>query len=165
MSLALDWLRTRKGEDPMVYHTEVFRYAMSRLRNREDAEDVAIEVIQALPNPCSRRDLKVYMLGMARRKVFTRLRRDRPPVEVRDTDSSTRFDDRSDETTMVATVLAELSEEHREALTLKYIAGLSSAEIGRVTGKRSDAVDSMLQRARDAFAQAWTRLTNDEGNS
>ncbi|MFI5385709.1 MAG: RNA polymerase sigma factor [Fimbriimonadales bacterium] len=164
MSLALDWLRPRTGQDPMIYLDEVFRYSMVRLGNREDAEDIAIEVVQALPNPCVRRDLKVYMLGMARRKAITRLRRTRPQVDVRDEDASMRFDDRADEAAMVGAVLHGLSEEHREVLTLKYLAGLTSAEIGKIAGKRPEAVDSMLQRARDAFAQSWTRLSSDEVN-
>ena len=165
MSLALDWLRTRNGEDPMVYHGEVFRYAMARLGNREDAEDIAIEVVQALPNPCFKRDLRVYMLGMARRKAISLFRRSRPTVAIRDNEAALTFDDRSDHAAMVGQVLSEMSEEHRDVLTLKYMAGLTSAEIGKITGKRADAIDSMLQRARDAFAQAWTRLSSDEVKS
>lgn len=162
MSLALDWLKARTGEDPMVYLDDVFRYAMARLGNREDAEDVAIEVVQALPNPCFRRDLRIYMFGVARRKAIDRQRRSRPAVEVREGDAMVRFDSVSDHHAMVATVMQELTADHREVLTLKYIAGLTSAEIGKVTGKRADAIDSMLQRARDAFAKKWTLLTSDE---
>ncbi|HTQ11880.1 MAG TPA: sigma-70 family RNA polymerase sigma factor [Fimbriimonadaceae bacterium] len=162
MSLALEWLRPKTGEDPMAYHGEVFRYAMAKLGNREDAEDVAIEVVQALPSPCHKRDLRVYMLGMTRRKAITLLRRRRPVVEVEDRDSAVRFDDRADQAAMVGQVLAGIHEEHREVLTLKYMAGLTSAEIGKITGKRAEAVDSMLQRAREAFAEAWTRLSSDE---
>jgi|SRR5579862_3394621 len=162
MSLALDWLRPRNAEDPMVYYAEVFRYALTRLGNREDAEDIAIEVVQALPNPCFRRDLKIYMLGVARRKSISLLRRSRPAMEIRDHEAAVRFDDRSDQAAMVGQVLGAISLEHRDVLTLKYMAGLTSAEIGKVTGKRADAVDSMLQRARDAFAEAWTLLSGDE---
>ena len=45
MSLAINWLRTQKGEDPMVYLDDVYRYVAVRLGNREDAEDIAIEVV------------------------------------------------------------------------------------------------------------------------
>lgn len=162
MSLAIDWLRFRKGEDPMDYLDDVFRYAMTRLGSREDAEDVAIEVVQALPNPCFRRDLRIYMFGVARRKAIDLQRRHRPTVEVREQDLIGRFDGASDQAAMVAVVMHGLSEDHREVLTLKYIAGLTSTEIGKITGKRADAVDSMLQRARDAFAQAWKRVSSDE---
>jgi len=149
----------------MAYHKEVFRYAMARLGSREDAEDVAIEVVQALPNPCFKQDLRIYMLGMARRKAISLLRRKRASVEIRDREATTSFDERSDQAAMVGQILGGMSEEHRDVLTLKYMAGLTSVEIGRITGKRSDAVDSMLQRAREAFAQAWTRLSSDEVKS
>jgi len=84
MSLAFEGLRLRNAEDPMVYLDDFFRYAMARLRIREDAEDVAIEVVQSLPNPCARRELRIYMLGMARRKVADRLRSRRPLPTIRE---------------------------------------------------------------------------------
>jgi len=164
MSLALDWLRTGKGEEPMRYLDDVFRYAMARLGHREEAEDVAIEVVQALPSPCLRRELRVYMLGMARRKVADRLRRRRPTVTVREGDAVGRFDQAADEAAMVAVVLSALSDDHREVLALKYVTGLTAAEIGKAMGRRADAIDSLLQRARDAFAREWRRIAGDEVN-
>ena len=164
MSLALDWLRTRNGEDPMGYLDTVFRYAMARLNQREEAEDIAIEVVQALPNPCYRRDLRLYMVGMARRKIVDRLRRLRPVVVVREEDATVRFDTRSDDASLIAQAMSALSADHREAVALKYVVGLSSAEIAQVLGRRPEAVDSLLQRARAAFGQEWTRLTSEEVN-
>jgi len=148
----------------MKYLDDVFRYAMARLGHREEAEDVAIEVVQALPTPCHRRDLRVYMLGMARRKVADRMRRTRPVVTIREHEAAERFDVRADEAAMVACTMQRLSAEHREALALKYVAGLSSAEMGQVLGKRAEAVNSLLQRARDAFSREWSLLTSEEGD-
>jgi RNA polymerase sigma-70 factor (ECF subfamily) len=146
----------------MVFLDDVFRYAMARLGHREDAEDVAIEVVQSLPNPCYRRDLRVYMLGMARRKVADRLRKRRPTMPMRESEATLRFDDKSDEITQVSAAMEAIAPDHREVLTLKYIVGLSSAEIGKLLGIRSDAVDSRLQRGREAFARAYS--SNDEVN-
>ncbi len=162
MSLALERILGRQGENPMAYLDLVFRYTMARLGQREEAEDIAIETVQALPNPCYRRDLKLYMLGMARRKIADRLRRMRATLPIHEHEATTRFDGQSDQTAMIHSVLHSLNEDHREALTLKYIVGMTSTEIGRLVGKRADAVDSMLQRARDAFAREWALLTSDE---
>ena len=74
MKFAMQWPWNTNGEDPAIYLDDVYRYARARLRSREDAEDVAIEVVQELPTPCRRKDLLVYMIGMARRKVAGRLR-------------------------------------------------------------------------------------------
>ncbi len=162
MSLAIDWFRTKKGEDPMVYHADVFRYAALRLGQREDAEDIAIEVVQALPNPCTKDNLRVYMLGMARRKVADRFRRSHQANELHENDVVGSFDAQSDDSAMVGSVMKGLSPEHREALTLKYVIGLSSAEVGRLMGKSSQAIDSMLQRARSGFELGWLQLTSEE---
>jgi len=156
MSLAFEGFRLRKAEDPMVYLDDMYRYAMARLAVREDAEDVAIEVVQSLPNPCSRKDLRIYMLGMARRKVADRLRKRRPTPEIQEFDGAVRFDDQSDVASMVSAAMETIAPEHREVLTLKYVVGLTSAEIGKMLGIRSDAVDSRLQRARDAFARSYS---------
>jgi RNA polymerase sigma-70 factor (ECF subfamily) len=157
MSLALDWLRPAQAEDPMRYLDDVFRYAHARLGQREDAEDVAIEVVQALPNPCRRKDLRLYMIGMARRKVADRLRR-RRSTELIEGDACLRTDLRVDRAAVVGETLAALTEDHREALIMKYVIGLSSEEIGTLTGRKAAAVDNLLQRARDAFARQWEAL-------
>ena len=146
----------------MAYHDDVFRYAMARLNHREDAEDVASEIVQALPNPCYRRDLRPYMIGMARRKVVDHLRRAKDTVPIGDVDGAARFDSQADQSAMVGSTLATLSDDHREVLVLKYVVGLSSAEIANVLGKRSEAIDSLLQRARASFGTAWTRITSEE---
>lgn len=162
MNLALDWIRPKRGEEPMAYLDDVFRYAFARTGNREEAEDIAIEVVQALPSPCRKENLRMYMLGMARRKIADYARRRRPQTDLRELDTTTRFDPASDDATLVGHTLGQLSDEHREVLTLKYIVGLSSREIGDLLGKNSPAIDSLLQRARDSFAGIWSQLTSEE---
>jgi RNA polymerase sigma-70 factor (ECF subfamily) len=162
MSLAIDWPWQRRAEDPMRYLDDVFRYAMSRLNDREEAEDIAIEVVQSLPSPCSRRDLRIYMIGMAHRKVVNRFRRQRPVSALRESDGGDRFETKVERAALVSTVLENMTEEHREVLTLKYVAGLSSSEIGHMLGKSNSAIYSQLQRARVAFAQDWISLTKEE---
>ncbi len=162
MNLALDWIRPKRGEEPLAFLDDVFRYAYARIGSREDAEDIAIEVVQSLPSPCRKENLRVYMLGMARRKIADRTRRRRATVSINELDATTRFDPASDDATLVGHVLARLSDDHREVLTLKYIVGLSSREIADLIGRQSGAIDSLLQRARDAFAEAWTQLTSEE---
>ena len=155
MSLAHEGTVGRRGEEPMRYLDDVFRYAMARLGDREEAEDVAIETVQALPNPCQRRELRAYMVGVARRKVADRLRRRKPTAPLREMDHIATFERDSNEAATVAATLERLTPEHRELLVLKYALEFSSAEIGRALGKRPTAVDSALQRARAAFEAAW----------
>jgi RNA polymerase sigma factor (sigma-70 family) len=164
MSLAVSWPWTQRGEDPAVYLDDVFRYARSRLASREDAEDIACEVAQSLPSPCRRRDLRVYMIGMARRKIADRLRKARGTVQIQEPDQVVRFDDVSDSAALVEQVLSKLTEDQREALTLKYVVGLTSEEVGQTVGKSSEAIDSLLQRGRASFAREWNALSSEEVN-
>jgi DNA-directed RNA polymerase specialized sigma24 family protein len=60
--------------------------------------------------------------------------------------------------------MAKLTEDQREALTLKYVVGLSSAEVGAALGRNAEAVDSLLQRGRASFAREWNALSSEEVN-
>jgi RNA polymerase sigma factor (sigma-70 family) len=62
----------------------------------------------------------------------------------------------------VQRVLDTVSESHRECLILKYVAGLTSAEIGELMELNSEAVDSLLQRARKAFATEWEVMHGED---
>lgn len=150
------------GERPEAFLDDVYRYARARLRSREDAEDIACEVVQALPEVCRRGDLRAYMIGMARRKVADRLRKFRETSPLHEVVGASKFDDASDMGTMVGQVLALLGEDQREALTLKYVIGLSSAEMALVLKRRPEAVDSLLQRGRAAFVKQWEALSSEE---
>jgi RNA polymerase sigma factor (sigma-70 family) len=86
----------------------------------------------------------------------------RPTAEIRESDVPVSFDNAADEAAMVGIAMQTLSPDHREVLILKYVVGLSSAEIGQVVGKKTEAIDSMLQRARSAFEQTWLQITSEE---
>ena len=161
--MGFNWatLGLKKGEDPSKYLDDVYRYAAMRIGNAEDAEDIAIEVVQALPNPCTRQNLRFFMLGMARRKVANWYRSYKPTVPLLEADQSIRFDHQTDQISMVRDVLQGLSDDHREVLVLKYYFGMTSAEIGTVMERSSEAVDSLLQRARASFESDWVALNAD----
>jgi DNA-directed RNA polymerase specialized sigma24 family protein len=47
----------------------------------------------------------------------------------------------------VQAALAEVSDEHREFLTLKFVQGLTNGEISEITGQNLNAVRAMQFRA------------------
>ena len=161
--MGLNWLAlgSQRGEDPRNYLDDIYRYSALRIGRHEDAEDIAIEVVQSLPNPCHKRDLRLYMLGMARRKVADWYRSQRPTTTLLEADRAIRFDHQSDQVTLVRQVMTGLNDDHREVLTLKYTFGMTSAEIGGVMDRSPEAIDSLLQRARAAFEADWTALTSE----
>ena len=54
-------------------------------------------------------------------------------------------------------VLTNINEGYRSVLRLKYIEGLSMAQIAKELGLTIKAVESRLSRARLAFREAWTQ--------
>ena len=148
----------------------VVRYAYARLGSLEEAEDVAVEVWQQasqrrggmseLENP------RVYLLGMARRKVVDHVRsrirqRGKDTVLISDLPEMPHSPTDPTQAVAVREVLRQLPESYQEVLILKYLHGLSAEEIASVIGKSRVAARSLLQRARDAFATNGAHLVED----
>ena len=148
--------------NPMSFLDTIYRYAYSRLGDREEAEDVAIEVVQAVPSPAAKEDLKLYMLGMARRKVVNRMRRNRSASPLFESDSVQSNGRQVEDSVLVGQVLDHLNPDQREALICKYVVGLSIQEISALMERSPEAVESLLQRSKTAFATRWTRATGEE---
>ena len=120
-----------------------------------------MEVVHALPSKCKRRELRAYMIGIARRKIADRRRSARDAVVVLETDSVGRFDNAADEAALVEHVLGMLTEDQREVLTLRFVIGLSSQETGAVLDRTPEAIDSLVQRGRAAFCREWNALSSE----
>ena len=144
--------------DPMLFVDDVYRYALARTSSKEDAEDIAIEVVQQSPKHLASEALKPYMIGMARRKVADHFRHAKRTVEPPSTTSVSQIEAVLD----IQQALDTVSENHRECLILKYVSGLSSAEIGTQLDLTPEAVDSLLQRARKAFAKEWEIMHGED---
>lgn len=152
------------------YLDDVSRYVSRRVTNREEAEDITVEVFtaafQGLPRFKGQCDPRLWLLGIARRKIADSLRqrqRRRETLTSEMTEHAAEADDLiSGDTTAGPAILAEqrearqavrrllqgLKEEQREALLLKYVEGLSINEMAVVMGRSPAAVNSLLQRAR-----------------
>src|SRR5207245_625068 len=59
---------------------------------------------------------------------------------------------------LVAATLAEPPPHYRRALVEKYVRGRTLAEMARTQGQSFKAVESLVQRARGAFADGFTAL-------
>lgn len=68
-----------------------------------------------------------------------------------------------DESERIRTALEMLSTEQRQVLELRYAAGLSAPEIGRVLGKNDGAVRSLQHRGERSLARLLTG--DDQGDS
>jgi RNA polymerase sigma-70 factor (ECF subfamily) len=150
--------------DPAVHLDDVLRYAFFRLGSMEDAEDVAAQVLHDARRMGERlatiQDARLYMLGMTRRKVAGALRKRGRHSRARSLDDPSFLPPSTDgdvaathRRLLVSQVLRQLPDDQREALALKYLHGLSAEEIAPLIQRTPTAVNSLLQRAREAFAR------------
>jgi RNA polymerase sigma-70 factor (ECF subfamily) len=150
---------------------DIHRYVSSFIANPAEAEDVSMEVLHAaitsFERLCKQENPKLWLIGIARRKVADNLRRSYRRKEVSIGEAGHLAAGQTAETTLhVRAILKRLPELEREALVLKYGMGLSQAEVASVLRKSNAAVNSLLQRARSRFIEIETAtLANDRENS
>lgn len=169
------------------YLDDVFRYVSRRVPQREEAEDITAETFaaafEALPKFRGGCEPRLWLLGIARRKIADagRRRKRRPETlasevsqqsaqaDVMTSELAAARDEpgaalnRAETNRRVRELMAQLKEEQREALLLKYVEGLSINEIAVVMGRSPAAANSLLQRARaTVFRQGREYFLNDE---
>lgn len=142
---------------------EIHRFVAAFVRPAADAEDVTAEAFRAafgrLRFPIPRHEARAFLLAVARRRIadHRRKRRHEALSETLSTESDPSVGP------AVRAVLAELPEDQAAALVLKYALGLSVEETAATLKKSLAATNSLLQRARAAFAEKGASL-NPEVN-
>jgi len=71
--------------------------------------------------------------------------------------------ERRETAALVGATLSSLPPDYRNALLQKYVDGLSVADMGRANGRGTKATESMLTRARVAFARVFALLNGGAG--
>jgi len=150
-----------------AYFRRVYRFALKRLRDPSEAEDVTQEVFEtvfrALPAYRGDSSLLVWIFGITRNKVNRRFRGTRPRIESLDdarddvlasdtapTDSTVdarRMLDRCDEV-----VNERLTPLQRRIFHLKHMRRQPIRAIAEALGKSEDAIKANLYRMRRALA-------------
>jgi RNA polymerase sigma-70 factor (ECF subfamily) len=147
------------------YVERVFRFVRFRLGSHLDAEDVSqrvfLQMIEALPRYHSRgAPFGAWLFRIARNAVIDHRRTHRihEPLEaVVDSASAERGPEEATitaaEMERVAAALNHLTDDQREVITLRFVAGLSHGEIAAVLGRREGAVRATQFRALHALRQ------------
>lgn len=146
---------------------EIFAYLSRRIKRREDAEDLALEVFIAAyqsPRPISPAELRPWLFGIARRKLADYLRRgSRRPEALEGEANLSNLSDpdepgkeylRREAILVLRRIVDGLPQDQKEALLMQHLEELSIAEIAGAMSKSLAAVNSLLQRAR---ATIYTR--------
>jgi RNA polymerase sigma-70 factor (ECF subfamily) len=150
-----------------TYFPRVYRFALKRLGDHGEAEDVTQEVFltvfQALPSFVGDSSLLVWIFGITRNKVNRRFRRPRPRLEAIDEASPNLPSGQApcDEAVDARRVLdrcervieQELTPLQRRIFHLKHLRRQPIRTIARALGKSEDAIKANLYRMRRALLE------------
>ncbi len=152
-----------------AYFPRVYRFALKRLRDSGEAEDVTQEVFvtvfKALHTYAGNSSLLVWIFGITRNKVNRRFRGVRPRLESLDAPAAMELpaseaptDRAVDARRMLAhcerVIEEQLTPLQRRIFHLKHLRRQSIRSIAGSLGKSEDAVKANLYRMRRAIAQA-----------
>jgi len=152
-----------------VYFPRVYRFALKRLGDPGEAEDVTQEVFmtvfRVLHTYAGNSSLLVWIFGITRNKVNRRFRGIRPRFEVIDGDGDSEIATKEASADRVIdarrmlercedVIQNELTPLQRRIFHLKHLRRQSIRSIAGALGKSEDAVKANLYRMRRAIARA-----------
>ncbi len=143
---------------------DVYAYAAGLLRDRTAAEDVTAAAFERAFRKRSRFNAdrgsaRAWLFGIARNAALDELRRRGRQAELNTdpVDAASlpdRGEQRSELRLLLDGALGKLEARERELIALKFFAGLSNAEIGRVIGTSATNVGTKLHRTMDKLREA-----------
>ena len=141
------------------YHLPVYRYIASRVHRPSDAEDltqlVFVKALEALPRYEARGiPFGGWLFRLARNTVIDHVRTRHEHADLDAARGQIGREAGPDEVTVarqeldeVAEALAELTDDQREALALRFFAGLSAREAAAVMGRQEGTIRGLQFRA------------------
>ena len=156
-----------------AYFPRVYRFALKRLGDPGEAEDVAQDVfmilLKALPSYQGQSSLLVWIFGITRNTVNRRFRKPRPRLEPLESGSALDIegkeapaDERADANRMLLCceqiIENELTPLQRRIFHLKHLRRQSIRSIAQALGKSEDAIKANLYRMRRVIADGTPGL-------
>lgn len=142
----------------------VYGYMLSRSSNQALAEDLTSETFMAaaaaVGNASAPTPTIGWLTGIARHKLadhWRRVEREQRALCLVDATEATEDDpwDARLDVMRAREVLAGLRPEHRAALTLRHVDGLSVPEVAAHLGRTVHATEALLSRARSTFRDRY----------
>ncbi len=151
-----------------LYFTPVYRFILFRVRNQQEAEDLAqtvfLRVYQSVGNFEERGYSPLtYFFTIARNAVIDHWRKKKAFLDDAEgtlfatipdnKESAHDAADREHRMEQIRKALPALTEEQQEVITLKFLNGLSNKEISAILNKNEDAVRQLQSRAVKALRE------------
>jgi RNA polymerase sigma-70 factor (ECF subfamily) len=152
-----------------------YRVGRNRALTEDVVQDTLLVAVERMASFDARSSLHTWLCGIARNKIREHRRR-RGPVALEDVLESTDPEidailaeieeqelpsdvlEARETRELVGAALSSLPPDYREALLGKYVDELSLAQMGERNGRGTKATESLLARARIAFARVFTLL-------
>ena len=170
VELARDGDRTALGELFDLFHARIYRFALARCRNEQDAEDVVADTFIAAWRSIDRYEwtgapFVAWLFAIARSQSAMQHRRAaaRPVAHQGGDEPLVRIADQSDladgveRRLLVDAYLAELPPRQREIVTMRFFGGLDANEIGAALGMSAGAVRQQQLVALERLAMRMRR--------
>lgn len=147
-----------------AYFSRVYRYCLRRVGRIEEAEDLTSLVFtRALGNLASYRggSFPAWLFRIAHNVLANHLRNQRATIPLEDVGQIGTEEDplgrliHLEERQRVQRLVANLSDEQRNLLSLRIAGRLSAKEIGAVIGKSEGAVRVAIHRTLQQLRAAW----------
>ncbi len=147
------------------YQGQIFAFVANRIRPVQEAEDVVANVFVDAYRHWGRckGDPRLWLLGIARRKVSDALRKKRPIWSIREEDATSNAMDEfvtQAQANQAAAMVAKLPPDERDALLMQVVEEMSIEEIATVLGRSVKATNSLLGRARARIRRQLEPLGN-----
>lgn len=141
-----------------LYYVPVFRYVYIRTKNRHDSEDIAqtvfIKAYGAIHRYVDKNKAPLaYFFTIARTTLIDHWRKQKPSMSIEEMssepvapDSPHDFALAQEASFLIHKHMDALSDEQRDAITLKFIEGYSTREIADILEKSEEAVRQLQSR-------------------
>lgn len=150
--------------------TPVYRYLYKRVRNKDDAMDLAQTVFVKLATTTAVYEagdtgLLSYLFTVARNTLIDFSRKESHGIVyddelVQENDTHERSDDAMDvheKRDLVLRALKELDEPTREIMELRFVDGMKSHEIAAIVGKSEESIRQIQSRALKKLREQFTQ--------
>ncbi len=148
------------------YAGRVYRYLYGKVGNQAESEDltsqVFLEALKALPRYRPQGAFAAWLFTLARRRAIDRHRQDRGELPVDWLEETAGAEPepllqaiRREDLRRLTHLFNRLGEDKQELIRLRYAAGLSYSEIGRILGTSQAAAGMAIHRTLQWFKEHW----------